>query len=200
MKNKFRASYTILDMWSSGNWEMAIKQYFKLDKYSSPETEDGLRWHEKWRKHIEDTKTMPVEFGGRPLIAPVTERKKVVELDSWLDLVGIIDCYDSPTVYDWKTGKTSSEVYAGGKQGAIYGVLATLLGYYVEKIEIHHYDQYMKTADMSIVWITPKLLEDAHNYIVTVSSEMYQYFLSNNLFDKFGAQQSEATIPEQILL
>lgn len=200
MKNKFRASFTILDLWQSGNWEMAVKAYFKLDKFTSPEMEDGIRWHNLWQKHIQTTKTMPIEFGSKALQNPVCEKKQVVQLADWLELVGIIDCYDSPVVYDWKTGKTSSEVYAGSMQGGIYGVLATMLGYYVEQVQIHHYDQYMKKSDMSAIWITPKLLEETHNKIITISSDMYTYFNDNGLFDRFGAQIDTGTISETILL
>lgn len=187
MTHKFRASYTILDMWSSGNWEMAIKQYFKLEKFITPAMADGQRWHEKWRDHVIKTKTMPIEFGGKPLVNPVVEEKRVVEVAEWLDLVGIIDCLDGSTIYDWKTGKTTSESYAGSKQIGIYGIIANLKGIYVDKGEIHHYDQYTKKADMSIVWITPELLDDTYNWLITISSEMHSYFEKNELYEKFGA-------------
>lgn len=196
--NVFRASFTVLDQWNSGNWEQAVKTYFKLEKFVTPAMEAGREWHEKWSKHITATKTMPVEFGGKALVAPIAEQKTVVHLDTWLDLVGIIDCYDSPTVYEWKTGKQSSEVYAGTKQGGIYAMLATLSKKYVEKIEIHHFDQYRKTSDMSIIWVTPELMEEAHNWIVTTAAEMHHYFETNNLYERFGANllNKEVTINE----
>lgn len=184
--NKFRASYTILDQWNSGNWEMAIKMYFKLDKFTTPQMEEGRQYHKKWAEHIANTKTLPIEFGAKALVAPVAEQKTVVQIDDWLDLVGIIDCYDTPTIYEWKTGKQSSEVYANSHQGGVYAVLGTYSGIYVEKIEIHHYDQYVKKADTSIVWATDTLLQDTHNWIVTIASEMHNYFLMNDLYNKFG--------------
>lgn len=188
MKNNiFRASFTVLDQWNSGNWEQAIKTYFKLEKFVTPAMQAGREWHEKWAKHVTDTKTLPLEFGGATLKAPIAEQKTVVHLDDWLDLVGIIDCYDNPVVYEWKTGKQSSEAYAGTKQGGIYAMLATLSQKYVERIEIHHFDQYRKTSDMSIIWVTPELLDDAHNWIVTTSGEMHTYFETNGLYERFGA-------------
>lgn len=184
--SKFRASYTILDQWNSGNWEMAVKMYFKLDQFVTPAMQDGREWHEKWAKHIEATKTMPIEFGAKPLIAPIPEQKTVVSLDEWLDLVGVIDCYDEPTIYEWKTGKQSSEVYAGSMQGGIYAILGTYSKKYVEKVEIHHYDQYRKKADMSIIWVTDDLLKATYNWIITTAGEMHNYFLTNDLYNKFG--------------
>jgi hypothetical protein len=185
--NKFRASFTILDQWNSGNWEQAIKTYFKIDKFVTPEMVAGREWHEKWAKHINDTKTLPVEFGGKPLTKPEAEQKTVVQLEDWLELVGIIDCYDSPVVYEWKTGKSTSVSYAGSKQGGIYAMLAALSKRYAERIEIHHFDQYRKTSDMSIIWVTPELLDETHNWIETISSEMHSYFIKEGLYERFGA-------------
>lgn len=183
---KFRASFTILDQWNSGNWEMAVKMYFKLDKFITPQMQEGREWHEKWAKHVNDTKTMPLEFGGKALIAPIAEQKTVIQLDDWLELVGIIDCYDQPVIYEWKTGKQSSEVYAGSAQGGIYAILGTYSKKYVERVEIHHFDQYSKKADMSIVWVTDELLKAAYNWIITTAGEMHNYFIENDLYNKFG--------------
>lgn len=187
MVNKFRASYTVLDQWASGNWEQAIKTYFKLEKFVTPAMQDGREWHEKWAKYITENKKLPIEFGGKELIAPIAEQKTVVQLEDWLELVGIIDCYDKPIIYEWKTGKQSSEVYAGSMQGGIYAMLGTMSKKYVEKVEIHHYDQYRKTSEMSIVWVTPTLLEDTYNWIVTLAAEMHTYFEKENLYGRFGA-------------
>lgn len=184
--NKFRASYTILDQWASGNWQMAIKMYFKLEQFVTPQMQDGREWHAKWAEHIIKTNSMPTEFGGNALVAPIAEQKTVVNLDSWLDLVGVIDCYDSPTIYEWKTGKQSSEAYAGSKQGGIYAILGTYSNKYVEKVEIHHYDQYRKQSDMSIVWVTDQLLNETYDWIVTIASEMHDYLVTNELYSRFG--------------
>lgn len=183
----FRASYTILDLWQSNNWERAIKAYFKLEDFVTPAMADGREWHKKWEEHVKNTKTMPLEFGGKALINPSAEGKKVVHITDWLDLVGVIDCYDKPDIYEWKTGKQSSEVYANSKQAGTYGVLATLSGLYVEKAHIYHYDQYAKKYEMSTVWLTDKLLKDTLNWIETIAGEMHNYLTENKLYDKFGA-------------
>lgn len=166
---------------------MVVKQYFKLEKFLTPQMAEGRDWHEKWAKHIMETKTLPVEFGAGILKDPIAEQKTVVQLDDWLELVGVIDCYDNPIIYEWKTGKQSSESYAGSMQGGIYAMLGTLSGKYVEKVEIHHFDQYLKKSDMSIVWVTPELMENAHNWITTLSAEIHTYFNENGLYDRFGA-------------
>jgi hypothetical protein len=183
---KFRASYTVLNQWASGNWDRAIKTYFKLEKFVTPAMADGKIWHEKWENHINDTKTLPAVFGAGALHHPKAEIKKVVELEPWLDLVGVIDLYDKPVIYDWKTGKTSSEVYAGSMQPGIYGVLATFSGMYADRAIIYHYDQYSKKTDMSLIWLTDELLKTAHNWILSYASDMNNYLIENKLYERFA--------------
>lgn len=200
-KNIFRASYSILQAWKSGQWERAVQMYFKLETFTTEAMADGKTLHEKWEKHIIDTHTLPPEFGGKKLIDPHPEVKKVVHIYDWLDLVGVIDCYDNPIIYEFKSGKSaSSEKYAASPQTAIYAVLATMPGhiilpdhdpiptngYFADRAEIHHYDQYSKTHDMSQIWITDEMLEKAFNWVVTVAGEMHAYFTDNNLYAQFG--------------
>ena len=45
---KFRASYSVISLWASGNWEMAVGQYFKLRKFTTEEMADGKDHHEQW--------------------------------------------------------------------------------------------------------------------------------------------------------
>lgn len=187
--NKFRASFSILNTWASGNWQRAIEYYFKLATFTSPQMAAGKEWHQAWEKHIQANSTLPVEMGAKKLISPQTELKRVVELRPWLDLVGVIDCYDAPTIYEFKTGKQSSESYASSPQAGVYAVLATYSGLYVEKAEIYHYDQYLKQYDMSVVWITDKMLDDAFNWVETLASEMHSYFVKNSLYEKFGTKK-----------
>jgi hypothetical protein len=190
--NKFRASYTVLNLWASGNWQRAIEQYFKLADFVTPAMVEGRDYHKKWSEYIQKNKNLPLEFGGTKLTDPVCEDKKVVSIYDWLDLVFIIDCYDRPTLYEFKTGKQSSEAYASSMQLPVYAVGATMAGLYVEKAEIHHYDQYVKRHDVSLVWVTDKMLENGHNWIVTIAGEMQNYFLQNGLYERFGAKRPQA--------
>lgn len=184
--NKFRASYTVLNTWSSGNWQRALEQYFRLGDFVTPAMADGRKYHKKWAKYIDENKKLPVEFGGKKLSNPVTEQKKIVTIHEWLDLSFIIDCYDGHTLYEFKTGKSSSESYASSMQIPVYALGATYDEIFVKDAEIHHFDQYKKTHDMSMIWITDKMLKDAYNWIVTFSGEMQNYCLVNGLYERFG--------------
>lgn len=101
-------------------------------------------------------------------------------------MVGKIDCIDAPIIYEFKTGKQSSEAYASSKQTGVYAVLATRSNIYVDRAEIYHYDQYINKFDMSAVWLTDNVLEDAENWILTLGAEIHEYFEQNKLYDRFG--------------
>lgn len=187
MKNNvFRASYSVLQQWQSGNYERAVEMYFHLGDFVTPAMADGRAWHKKWEDHVNKTKTMPLQFGGRPLNNPVAEGKKIVKITDWLHLSGVIDCYDKPIIYEWKTGKQSSEAYASNHQAGVYGVLSTMSGLYAEQCHIYRYDQYVNKYDMSIVHLTDKLLQDSLNWIETLSGDIHRYFQDNDLYTKFG--------------
>jgi hypothetical protein len=176
-------------MWSSGQWEQAIKAYFKLDKFVSRAMAEGSEFHEGWDKHITETKTLPAVFGGTPLINPRCEEKMVIPVYDWLDLVIKPDCIDAPILHEFKTGVMTSSDYVNTYQPAIYAVGLTMQDILIDRIHIHLYNQYAKKSDFSMVWVTPKLLADGLNYIETVGAEMHNYFLDNNLYEKFGAKK-----------
>ena len=185
MNNKFRASYSVLSTWASGDWEKAIKMYFKLETFTSPAMEEGKKYHKQWADYILKNKSTPMELGSIKLSDPTVEIKKTVNIHDWLDLVGVIDCYDKPIIYEWKTGKGTSESHASSPQAGVYGVIATMAGFYADKAEIYHYDQHAKKSDMSIVWLTDKVLKDSLNWVETLSSEMHNYLKENQLYEKY---------------
>ena len=189
MENKFRASWSTLSVWAKGDWEKAIKGYFKLEEFKSKAMTAGKDLHKEWENEIIKTQCLPLDFGGKKLIKPETENKLVVQIEDWLELVGVIDCIDSPTIYEFKSGKTNSESYANEKQIGVYAVLATLSKKFVNIAEIHHYDQSKPIGhrhDMSIVYLTDSLLKESFNWIETFASEMHMYLTDNKLYEKFN--------------
>lgn len=186
MENKFRASWTVLSTWASGDYEKAIKYYFHMDTFKSKQMEDGAKFHKMWEEETSRTKCLPAVFGGKRLIDPVCEGKIVVQLEPWLELVFISDCRDGKTLFEYKTGKSgNSESYANAKQTGIYSVGHLYNKTLVEKIEIHHYDQYRKKSDMSIKWVTDTLLQESLEWIITNASEMHEYLTKNKLYEQF---------------
>ena len=185
---KFRASFSVLTMWSSGRYEDAVAAYFKLDSFTTPQMELGKELHLEWENEVKATGCMPKVFGGKALKDPKTERKIVKEIEPWLDLVGVVDLLDSPRVIDYKSGVTSAAQYANSPQGGIYALLATLDGVYVDRVEIHRYNPYNKKVDMAIRWVTDKMLGETLEYVKTTSADMHSYLTKNDLYTKLGKE------------
>jgi hypothetical protein len=184
---RFRGSFTVLSAWASGDYNKAIRYYFHLETYVSPAMLMGREFHKEWQEETTKTGCLPLVFGGKKLIKPVCEGKIEVKVEDWLDLVFVCDCRDNDTLYEYKTGKSmNSEMYANSFQTGLYALGHLYNKNNINRIEIHHYDQYVKKADMSIVWVTDKLLENSLNWLITQSSEMYDYLLKNNLYEKFS--------------
>jgi len=184
---RFRASYTVLSLWAKGDYEEAVRAYFKLERYITPQMAEGREYHERWQKEIESKGCLPAVFGGGKLQKPKAELKLVAPVYDWLELVGVIDCYDRPTIYEFKTGLSKSSMdYASDYQTAVYGVLATLSELYTDRAIIYRYDQYSRKADMSMVWLTDKLLREGLNWVESLAGEMNHYLESNSLYERFG--------------
>lgn len=184
----FRASYSVLSVWESGDWQRAIKMYFKLDTFTTPAMADGRDWHKKWENETKETGCLPEVFGKTKLNNPTPEQKLVVKLADWLDLVGVIDCNENGDVlYEYKSGVQTSEHYAGTKQHGVYALLARLAGFNPKLIKIYHYNQYTKKKDVSLVWVTDELVEQAREWVETLAGQMHDYYLTNKLYERFGA-------------
>jgi len=191
MKNKFRASASILWAWSRGDWENAVNMYFKLTDFDTPAMKAGREYHKKWEDYINNYEKMPEVFGGEELENPLPEIKLESQLSPWLELVGILDCYSNGILYEFKTGGGNSQGYSGSPQLGIYALLLKLNGYPVHQAVVHHYNQHLKQATSSYVWITDKVIQDALDYIETYSSEMHNYLEENNLYEELGKKKKD---------
>jgi len=183
--NKFRASYSVLDAWLRGDYENAVKMYFKLGSFENEAMIQGKKYHEDWANETKKNKTLPVIFGEQKLKNPQTELKLVVQIYDWLEFVGVIDCYDDPIFYEYKTGVTESQVYANSHQIGMYGLLLTYSDKFANACEIHHYNQHKRSVDVSKVWVTDQLISDSLNFVVTTAGEMHDYLSTNNLYERF---------------
>jgi hypothetical protein len=180
---KFRASYTIISCWAKGDWERAIKMYFKLETFESEAMRQGKAYHKQWEEEVKKTGCLPKIFGGKKLNNPKTEEKMVVSVNDWLDVVGVLDLLDSPELHDYKTGKSSPNIDI---QVGIYGVICKLKGIPIDVAYIHHFDQYSKKVEVHKVYLTDKKIEESMNYIITIAGEMHEYFTKNKLYEKFS--------------
>jgi len=185
MPPKIKVSYTILNAWAQGRYDDAIKYFFKLEVIQTPAMLEGSRYHKEWENEIQKTKKLPEIFGSKQLVKPSPEQYIKVDVNPWLVLSGKIDCYDKPTIYEFKTGRQTSDDVIRSKQPGVYGVLSTLNKQYADRAEIYCYNQHTKEKTMAIVYITDKLLKDSLEWVETIAGEMRNYLDQNDLFNKF---------------
>lgn len=183
---KFRASFTVLDKWSKGDWKGAVETYFKLRELNTPAIEEGKRFHAEWENEINNTQCLPKVFGGKKLDSPTTEQKITVQLLDWLELVFVADLVDNDTLIDFKTGKTPSRHYLNSMQIPVYALGLSLADVQVKKGFIYHYNQHEQTTDMSMFWLSVDTIKNALDWVETYASEMHSYLMENKLYEKFN--------------
>ena len=186
MTKPFRASFTILSAWESGQWERAVEMYFKLSKFTTEAMAAGKNKHEEWQQHIEQYKRLPAAFGEIQLAAPQCEYKIVTRLHDWLEVVIVPDCFDSPTLYEFKYSQRNSNVFAQTKQVPLYAAMLIANDIPIEKGVIWRQKPMSDESEMSIVWITDTLITEAIEWLETYASEMHHYLQKNDLYEKFN--------------
>jgi hypothetical protein len=176
---KFRASFSVLSTWESGNWQRAIDQYFKLDKFTTPQMEMGKRLHQEFEKSIKTEGKLPDVFGGHRLTTPQSETKIVIPVSDWMDFVCIPDCVDGDTLYEFKTGAQSATDWANTWQVPIYGYALLANKTPVTQAKLYAYNQYNQQTSMAMIWITPELMQRAVDKMYTLASSMWDYLQKN---------------------
>lgn len=184
--NKFRFSYSILNLWANGRKDDAIKAYFKLPQFQTQEMLDGIKFHEQWRAEIEKTKCLPEVFGGYGLVDPKTEDKMVVQINDWCEFVFIPDLTDDFTLTDFKTGTGELGTYLEAMQLPVYAIMLAKMGINVDRGAIRKYNQYEKKAEYGAIWITENRKKLAKDWLISNIVGMSDYIESEKLFEKFG--------------
>lgn len=202
----FRVSYSILNSWSRGYAEDAIAMYFKLPRETSRQMEEGLMYHKSWEEYINRNKQLHPQLtsGIVKLQDPKCELKLEAMLDDLIQVVGVIDCLDTPTIHEFKSGVKSASEYAETQQGGVYGVLCDLCGYEgVDRVRYSHFNQYDKTHDTAFTWLTEKRKESARKWLTEHGNSMYDYLVKNGYYDKYEVPNHSVTpivTDEEVLL
>ena len=185
MKHIFRASYSILKLWDSGQKQEAIKAYFKLPRFVTKEMEDGINFHKAWEEEIKRTKCLPKLFGTRQLIDPQVEAKYEMPVTDWCEFVFKPDLVDGLWLTDFKTGTKELGYYLDDKQLPVYALFLAKKGITVDRGVIRKYNQYEKTIDVGFVWLTPDRIAEAKKWLIKNITEMSDHFEAENLWDKY---------------
>lgn len=200
VKNKFRASFSILNSWSKGYAQDAIDMYFKLPRESNKFMEEGIKFHKSWEDYINKYKRLHPQLSStsKGLKEPKCELKLEMPINDHIEFVGVIDCLDLHTIYEFKSGTKPSSEYANSNQADLYSMLAKYHGYDTDKAMYLHYDQYLKETDSAMVWLTDKRRQLALDWLIEKAEEMHGYLLKNGLYEKYKTLEPVEKIEQLI--
>lgn len=169
-----RVSFSILDPWSKGNYEEALRRYWREEIEPTQAMIDGKALHEQWRMETEKTQSLPKVFGGNKLEIPEVERKMTCMIDGWIEFVGVIDIIESDFVFsDYKTGNSSASRYSNTFQIPCYHKLLHENGYTrMKEAYIRHYNQHKDSVTVGKLYLSDKTMEKGEEFIRTFASEM----------------------------
>lgn len=188
MQSKMRVSYSILNSWSKGYAQDAIDMFFKLPRVENIYMIDGKKHHKSWEEYITKNKRLHPQLSSlcKLLQDPICELKLEMPINDELEFVGVVDCLDNDDLYEFKSGTKPSSEYANSVQADVYSLLCEYHGYHPKKAFYIHFDQYLKTTDSSMVWITETRRENAKKWIIDTASNMLEYIKANKLDEKYG--------------
>lgn len=180
--SKLRLSWSLINAWKNQRYDDAVRMYLHLPSETTPQMEEGIKWHKRWEKGSQKGK---LEIGEVRLnyLSPEPEKEITVNFDEFFDLKCRLDCLDrDQRLFDeYKTGVLSSKEYARGGQPDFYYLITKIAKIPIDKCRLTHFNQYEKRADMTVIWFDEESIENAINYIETIGSDIREYFIKNNI-------------------
>jgi len=179
-----KLSWTILNKWSSGLQQEALSMLNGLYMQPTEQMLIGRNAHQnvalkklKLNEEIkEDSIFETIHEDHRDNI-----NRFEWQVNDWLKFVGVVDIFtpSTATIIDLKTGKTPIS-RVNPMQVLVYALsYKELLGIDIKRgilMKINNAGE--KCLDYKVFKITPKKLEDARNYLMTIASEIYTYINS----------------------
>jgi hypothetical protein len=183
MKNKLRLSFTLLNYWDSNDLENMLAYYFKTGETTvRPGMEFGKQMDDKNVKNILDQNKFIVEFGGDKLNQPVPHLKLEADYDDKIEVVGELDAYDQPTIYEFKTGVSmDSGDYTNSAQLPFYFWLLKKQGLPAERAIIIHYNPQTRITDRTILWNSNEMFHKFSQIVELKGRMIYDYFEKEGL-------------------
>ncbi len=188
-----KVSYSILAAWDRGDWDRAVAPFIGGEVEETEIMAHGKKLHTRWEKETRRTRKTPAIFGAEELVGQSMEfdTKRVVQLNDWLWLSGLLDRIDTPAWIkdgkrgtDYKRSIYTATSWANSKQASAYQILYPEL----KVFEFQVFNPFLKKDDpdrvtMSIVHLTDQTLETGIEWILTNASQLRDYLITNG-FDK----------------
>lgn len=194
---KLKTSWSILSQWERGNKRAALEMLSGKDHEPNQAMKTGLECHEFISKNKIRTfwyKDKPLEMLSEKAIFEDRANKinyYRVDINEWLEFSGMLDVKDD-AVYDFKTGSKSSLEH-DPRQLYTYSMLHSLAtGEVLDKgvmMKVRLEGEKVILEDYSVYKITKQKLRYIHDYVQTVSQDIYLLWERNN-FDFLQALNS----------
>jgi len=182
MQSKLRISYSLLKLWEAGRIEDMLAYYKHLETPTTHYMEEGKAWDKLLTESIINKKELLPEFGGDKLNNPQPQLKLECKYDDNVTLVGVLDCYDSPTLYEFKAGSSADSAdYSNQMQIPLYLLLLEENKMPADKAFIVHFDQAIKKHDRTLIWNTPAQLVKATIYLRENVPAIYKFFTDEGI-------------------
>lgn len=193
MSDQLRISYSLAMLWEKGLWDDAVGQYFGLKNITTPQMEMGKEMHQKTADYITANGKLPEYLGGGILLPqPMVEEKYVIKLEDWLAISLVIDLENGQQLCEHKFGKTPAGVWAETYQLPTYRALLRIAtGRNKDYGIVRRHNPANGDLDSAYVWFSDELERQAINWLMTIASEMHNYFQSNGFYKKYGAQREK---------
>lgn len=176
-----RVSYSILSAWARGDYDRAVAPFVGVEMEATDAMLEGRKLHEQWEAEAKKTGKLPKVFGGGSFSSdkPVFEKdtKRVVQINDWLTLSGVLDVLDGVIGVDYKSGTTPSNAYANSFQHKVYKILYPKLQtfYYIA------HNQHNNTQSFSIAHLSDKSLVEGIEWVLTHASDLRAHLEQNNI-------------------
>lgn len=179
--NKIRISFTLLSLWDRKEYDQVADYYSKKRTFTTDAMELGQAYDTLVNATVNKTGKLPPDFGGLQLNKPITQLKLEANLDDEIEIVGMPDVLDAPTLIEIKTGVTNSMTYIKSMQIGMYALLCELNNIKIDKAIVIRHDQYQKKTDWSMRWITPELIKQTKVQIYSKEPEIREFLEGRGL-------------------
>ncbi len=178
-----RVSFSILDSWARGDYDRAVGPFLGVEIPPTEAMLRGNRLHKEWEVETLGSGCLPKVFGGAKLVRPSVEgrTKKVIAINEWLTLSGILDLKhgeEGEIVEDYKTSvsKEASD-FTNSFQHKVYHVLYPEAKVFVYRV----YNPITKEVSVSKVHLTRQTLLDGLEWILTHGADLKDYLEKNDI-------------------
>lgn len=180
-----KLSYSILNAWSTGNFEQAIGQYLGKPWVATPAMELGSLKDKLWSNHALIHKEIHPEIGGGKLNSPVVQTKyeKIIPFSAEFQILlrGVPDTIDGEVLYEYKCGMTTAGQYIDKLQMDYYRLLLPdlAIGYYL------CFNPHNNTYTKGVKYLHKSNAEQAMEHLLTFGGEIIDYLQANKLIKDF---------------